>query len=372
MAYERIVIKVGTSTLTGGSNHLDKPRLVDLARQLSVIASHGTMVTLVSSGAVAAGRELLNYPHLSKHIPGKQILASVGQPYLMSIYMDLFKIYNLAAAQILLTRNDFIHRKSYLNARNTIEGLLGQHVIPIINENDTVSTDEIRVGDNDMLSAYVSGLIGADLLVLLTDQDGLFDMNPELHAEAKLIDLVDGVEIPSFVWEAAGGSLTGMGTGGMLTKVRAADVARRMGTPVMIANGTIPDVLLRIAAGERFGTVFRATNTVLESRKRYLLTGFRSNEAAIILDSGATQAIKRGKSLLPAGIIGVQGEFDRGDTVRLVNNDGEEIAVGLVNYSASEIQKICGAKASEIETILGYTYADEVVHQDNMIKGKTR
>ena len=147
---------------------------------------------------------------------------------------------------------------------------------------------------------------------------------------------------------------------------------RRMGTPVMIANGTIPDVLLRIAAGERFGTVFRATNTVLESRKRYLLTGFRSNEAAIILDSGATQAIKRGKSLLPAGIIGVQGEFDRGDTVRLVNNDGEEIAVGLVNYSASEIQKICGAKASEIETILGYTYADEVVHQDNMIKGKTR
>lgn len=370
MSYDRIVVKIGTSTLTGGSVHLEMPRVVDLVRQVSAMMDMGTKVVFVTSGAVAAGRELLNYPHLSKHIPGKQILASVGQPRLMSIYMDLFRMYGKVAAQVLLTRKDFIERRSYLNARSTVEGLLSQNVIPIINENDTVATEEIKFGDNDTMSAFVSGLIGADLLVLLTDQDGLYDMNPLTNEEARLIELVDAPVVPAYVWDAAGESGSGLGTGGMTTKVRAADIARRMGTSVMIANGNMADILVRIAAGERFGTVFRPTNTILESRKRYLMTGFRSNEASIILDAGAAKAVSHGKSLLPAGITGITGDFDRGDTVKMVSNNGEEIAIGMVNYSSQEVKRLCGAKASEIESILGYTYADEVIHQDNMIKGE--
>ncbi len=368
MSYHRIVVKIGTSTLTGGSNHLDMPRIIDLVRQISWMKSRKIQVSLVSSGAVAAGRELLNYPHLSKHIPGKQMLSAIGQPRLMSIYSELFHMYGHVAAQILLTRNDFVQRKSYLNARNTLEGLLDQGVMPIINENDAISTEEIRLGDNDTMSAFVSGLVGADLLILLTDQEGLFDMNPETNNDARIFETIDAAEIPAIVWEAAGGSHTGMGTGGMLTKVRAADIARRMGTTIMIANGSIEDVLIRIAAGERFGTVFRPTNTILESRKRYLLTGFRSNQAFIQLDEGAEKAVLRGKSLLPAGIIAVSGEFDRGDTIRMLGMHGDEVAIGMTNYSAEEVQKVCGAKANEVEAILGYSFADEVIHQDNMIR----
>lgn len=367
MAYERIVVKIGTSTITGGSSHVDTPKLIDLSRQISWMMDHNIQVSLVSSGAVAAGRELLNYPHLSKHIPGKQMLSAIGQPRLMSIYMDLFRMYGHIVSQILLTRSDFIQRKSYLNARNTLDGLLNQKVLPIINENDTVATEEIRLGDNDTMSAFVSGLIGADLLILLTDQEGLFDSNPETDENAKLIRTIDSMEIPESVWEAAGGSSGGLGTGGMLTKVRAADIARRMGTSVMITNGMIPDILIRIAAGERFGTVFRPTNTIPESRKRYLLTGFRSNEASITVDAGAARAVISGKSLLPAGIKQVTGEFDRGDTVRMIGPDGHEFAIGMVNYPSNDLIKITGVKANEIETVLGYTFADEVIHHDFMI-----
>ncbi len=369
MSYDRIVVKIGTSTITGGSSHVDLPRTIDLVRQLSWVMDRKVQVALVTSGAVAAGRELLNYPHLSKHIPGKQMLSAIGQPRLMSIYMDLFQMYGYVASQILLTRRDFTMRRSYLNARNTLEGLLNQGVLPIINENDTVATEEIRLGDNDTMSAFVSGLVGADLLVLLTDQDGLYEANPESDPAAKLIHTIDSPEIPPFVWEAAGGSSSGLGTGGMLTKVRAADIARRMGTEVMITNGSIPDILIRIAAGERFGTVFRPTNTIPESRKRYLLSGFRSNDAAILVDAGAEKAVCSGKSLLPAGIRQVSGAFDRGDTVRMLGRSGIEFAIGMVNYSSSDLQKIVGLKANEIETVLGYTYADEVIHHDFMIVG---
>ncbi len=367
MSYDRIVIKIGTSTITNGSSNVDMPKLIDLTRQISWMMHRGIQVTLVSSGAVAAGREILNFPHLSKHIPGKQMLSAIGQPRLMSIYMELFRMYGIVVSQILLTRSDFTNRKSYLNARNTLDGLLSQNVLPVINENDTIATDEIRLGDNDTMSAFVSGLIGADLLVLLTDQDGLFDSNPETDATAKVIKTIDSVEIPPAVWEAAGGSASGLGTGGMITKVRAADIARRMGTSIMIANGKVPDILIRIAAGERFGTVFRPTNTVLESKKRFLLTGFRSNNASIRVDNGAVKAILSGKSLLPAGIKEVTGEFDRGDTVRMVGPDGHEFAVGMVNYASNDLQKIIGLKANEIEGTLGYTFADEVIHHDFMI-----
>jgi glutamate 5-kinase len=367
MSYQRILIKIGTSTLTRGTNQLDLPKLIDIVRQVSVVQSRGVQMTLVSSGAVAAGRELLNYPIVAKHVPGKQLLSSIGQPRLMSIYSDLFKMYGHHVAQILLTRSDFVNRRSYLNARNTMECLLDQNVIPIINENDAIATDEIRLGDNDTMSAYVSGLIGADLLVLLTDQNGLFTDNPEKNADARLIDTVDTPDIHPFLWEAAGGSVSGLGTGGMHTKLRAADLARRMGTTTMIVNGAIEDIIIRIASGERFGTVFRPTNTVLESRKRYLLTGYNPGTSAITIDAGAEKAVHAGKSLLPAGIKSVSGEFDRGDTVKIVNEQEEEIILGMVNYSSEEIKKICGMKANQIESILGYCYTEEVVHRDNMI-----
>lgn len=367
MSYHRIIIKIGTSTLTRGTKHLDKPLLIDIVRQISAVQARGVQMTIVSSGAVAVGREVLNFPNVSKHVPGKQLLSAVGQPHLMSIYSDLFQMYGHYVAQMLLTRSDFVHRKSYLNARNTIECLLEQNVIPIINENDAIATDEIRLGDNDTMSAYVAGLIGADLLILLTDQEGLYTENPEKNPDARLIDRVDTPEIHPSIWEAAGGSLSGLGTGGMITKLRAADLARRMGTTTMIVNGEIEDIIIRIAAGERFGTVFRPTNTIPESRKRFLLTGYHPGSAIIRVDAGAEKAIHAGKSLLSAGIKAVSGDFDRGDTVKIVNEQDEEVILGMVNYSSEEIKKICGVKANRIESILGYSYTEEVVHRDNMI-----
>lgn len=367
MGFKRIVVKIGTSTVTGGSKKVDMPQMIDLVRQLSLIKDSGADVVLVSSGAVATGRELLGYPNLSKHVPGKQMLASIGQPRLMSIYMNLFDMYGSIAAQILLNRKDTIQRTSYLNARNTLELLFEQRVIPIVNENDTTATDEIRLGDNDTLSAYVSGMIGADLLILMTDTPGLFDCDPCENPDARLIEYVDSPEIPDAVWNSAGGSKSGLGTGGMLTKVRAADIARRMGATVKIVDGKIPNCLPRIVAGETFGTTFTAVHSILDSRKRYLLSGYRADGAAIMVDAGAARALLNGKSLLPAGITGVSGTFQRGDTVRILQPDGHEVATGMANYNWQDITQLVGKQASEIEMILGYSYADEIVHHDNMV-----
>ena len=367
MGTDRYVVKVGTSSLTGGSTKIDMPRLIDLVRQLTVLKKRGIEILLVSSGAVAAGRELLNDPAFSKHVPRKQMLSSIGQPRLMSIYMDVFAMYGAVAAQVLLTRRDLVHRTGYLNARNTIELLLEHGVIPILNENDTTATDEIRLGDNDTLSAYISGLTGAGMLILMTDQEGLFTADPSRHADVALIPRVDGGEIPADIWSAAGGSANGLGTGGMTTKVRAADIARRMGTVVKIVDGNIPDCLLKIADGEDFGTTFTATQSTLESRKRYLLSGYRADGAAIVIDSGAASALRNGKSLLPAGVRNVVGTFERGETVRIADPEGREIAIGMTNYSYDDVLKLCGCKANEIEGVLGYSFADEIVHRDHMI-----
>lgn len=367
MKYQRIVIKIGTSTLTGGGAKIQMPKVIDLVRQLCALKDRGADVLLVTSGAVAAGRELLEYPVLSKHVPRKQMLSSIGQPRLMSMYMDLFSMYGSVAAQVLLTRSDLVHRMGYLNARNTIELLLQQGVVPVINENDTIATDEIRLGDNDTLSAHIAGLIGADLLILMTDLDGLYDADPRTNPDANFVSVVDGTEIPEKIWQSAGGSKTDLGTGGMLTKIRAADIARRMGTIVKIVNGAQPDCLLQIADGASFGTTFIATNTVLESRKRYLISGFRADGSGIVVDDGACSAIERGKSLLPAGVTDVRGTFERGDTVRILRLDGSEIGIGMANYSREDLLKIHGKQAEDIESVLGYSFGDEVVHHDNMI-----
>jgi glutamate 5-kinase len=362
---KRVVIKVGTSTLTAGTSRLHLPQITSLVQQISVLMARGDQVALVSSGAIAVGRERLGYPELPKSIPAKQMLAAIGQPRLMNVYEQLFDIYGLKVAQVLLTREDISDRKRYINARNTLESLLVQGVVPVINENDTVATDEIRIGDNDNLSALVANLIEADLLLILTDQAGLFTANPARSKNAELIHEVRGAEIPEEVWQAAGGSRNGLGTGGMATKLQAADIARRSGTEVVIAGGNEPQVLQRLVDGESLGTRIFALVDKLESRKRFMLAG-AVPRAGLRIDQGAAVALDGGGSLLPVGVSDAYGKFERGDIVRVKNADGKDFAIGLVNYSSEDVKKIKGRRSADIESLLGYAYGDEVIHHNNM------
>jgi glutamate 5-kinase len=366
MAYHRIVVKFGTSTLTAGTKSLSSAHMVDLARQTAALLNQGIQVVLVSSGAIAAGRETLGYPTLSGLIPAKQMLAAVGQPRLMGYYQQYFAIYGKTVAQVLLTRADITDRRRYLNAQGTIEGLLDQGVVPIINENDTVATEEIRVGDNDNLSALVANLIEADLLLLLTDQAGLYTADPRQDPSARLIAEVSDPEITPELWRAAGGTSTGLGTGGMLTKLQAADLARRGGATVVIAHGGEAEILQRVAFQEPVGTRLLPVVSTLEHRKRFLLAGMRSSRA-LTIDDGAAQALLHGGSLLPVGVKKVEGSFERGDAVRVIALSGKEVAVGLVTYSARDLERLCGHHSNEIEAVLGYTFGDEVIHRNNLM-----
>jgi glutamate 5-kinase len=362
-----IVVKLGTSTLTAGTSTLSPARMVELVRQLALLHDQGCKVVLVSSGAMAAGRERLAFPQLPKAIPAKQMLSAVGQPRLMALYEQLFDIYKLTVAQVLLTRTDLADRSRYLNSRNTLSALLSQRVIPIINENDTVATEEIRLGDNDNLSALVANLIEADLLVMLTDQPGLFTADPRSDPSAELIHDIVTPSIPQSVWDAVGGTAGKLGTGGMLTKLQAADLARRSGTTVVIASGDEENVLTRLVAGEKMGTRFSPLATTLEGRKRYILAGGNHLAGVLVVDAGARQALRMGSSLLPVGVKRVTGAFDCGDTVQVVDSSGSEIARGLVNYSAADLVRIAGKQSKEIEAILGADYDDEVIHRNNLV-----
>jgi glutamate 5-kinase len=294
------------------------------------------------------------------------MLAAVGQPRLMALYEQVFGLYGLQVAQVLLTRADLADRRRYLNSRNTLAALLVQRLIPIVNENDTVATEEIRVGDNDNLSALVANLIEADLLVLLTDQEGLFTADPRREAGARLIREVSGPEIPPELWRAAGGTESGLGSGGMVTKLQAAELARRSGAAVVIASGAENDVLLRLARGEAIGTRFASLGTALESRKRFLLAA-RSLPGALVVDEGAAQALGHNSSLLPVGVVGVTGSFQRGDIVRVTDREGQEMARGIVNYASADLERICGVQSETIESILGFFYGAEVIHRDNLV-----
>ncbi len=366
MIYKRIVVKLGTSTLTAGTSNLSPPRLVDLVRQMAELHKGGEDVILVTSGAIAVGRERLDFPQLPKNIPAKQMLAAIGQPRLMAIYEQLFGLYGIMVAQVLLTRTDLALRRSYLNSRNTLIALLERRIVPIVNENDTVATEEIRVGDNDNLSAMVANLIEADLLVLLTDQPGLFTADPRRDPHAELIVEIDQEQIPERVWRAAGGTGNGLGTGGMVTKLQAAELARRSGAKVVIARGSDPDVLLRIVADEPLGTRFLPVGSAVEGRKRFLLASGQTL-GLVKIDGGAAVALKNGGSLLPVGLIEVVGTFERGDALRIVGPNGEEIGRGLSNYASADLVRIIGRQSEEIEKILGYAYGDEVVHRSNMV-----
>jgi glutamate 5-kinase len=361
----RTVVKLGTSTLTDGTPHLSPPLLIELARQISQLEAAGQQIVVVSSGAIAAGRERLNFPQLPKDIPAKQMLAAIGQPRLMALYEQIFGLYSLTVAQILLTRMDMSSRHRYLNARNTLIALMEHKVIPIVNENDTVATEEIRVGDNDNLSALVANLVDADWLILLTDQSGLYTADPRIDADAQLVKEVTGHEIAPELWKAAGGS-GGSGTGGMATKLQAIELARRSGASCVIACGAEPNVLLRIAEGEKLGTLFPAVATSVESRKRYILSA-RQAPGQLCVDEGAARALRRGGSLLPVGVTAASGKFHRGDTVRVVMPDGVEIARGIVNYDSRDLEQIVRCPSDKIESILGYHFGDEVIHRNDMI-----
>jgi len=365
MSYQRIVIKLGTSVLTAGTPYLSRPRLIDLVRQCARLHEQGLELILVSSGAMAAGKEQMGFPELPPDVPAKQMLSAVGQPRLMGIYRQYFDIYGIPVAQMLLTREDLQGRRRYLNARQTLSALLRHRAIPIINENDTVTAEEIRVGDNDNLSAMVATLAEADLLILLTDQPGLFTADPRTDPDARLIPRVEAID--DGIFAIAGGAGTALGTGGMITKIQAAETATRGGTEVVIASGEAPDVILRLARGEALGTRFLPRSDRLEHRKRWILAGYTTS-GRLIVDEGAVDALRRmGRSLLPIGVVGVEGRFQRGDTVGVYTPSGREFARGLVRYPSDDIRRIARHHSDDIEAILGYTYGPTVIHRNDLV-----
>jgi len=363
-----MVVKLGTSVLTAGTDRLNRPYMVGLARQVATLREQGSQVLLVSSGAIAAGRERLGSAPSQRsraNVPLKQVFAAVGQSRLMHLYEQLFEIYGLHVAQALLTRDDLRDRRRYLNARNTLTLCLERGIVPIVNENDAVVTAEIRVGDNDNLSALVAGLVGADLLLILTDIPGLYSADPRSDPSAELIPEVPVID--ERIWAVAGDAGTARGTGGMRTKIQAADLATRSGTTVVIASGAEPDVILRVAGGERIGTRFPAHASYPDARRRWILAE-TARLSRLVVDAGAVNAlVHAGRSLLPAGIVAVEGEFDRGQTVRIFAPDGREIARGLTQYRAADVRAIKGLHSAQIAETLGYDYGPEVVHRDDMV-----
>ncbi|MCE9679077.1 glutamate 5-kinase [Shewanella sp. AS1] len=365
IGYRRVVVKLGTSVLTSGERSLDKAHMVELARQMASLMKSGVEVVLCTSGAIAAGREHLGYPALADTVANKQLLAAVGQSQLILAWSQLFSIYGLHVGQLLLTRADLHDRERYLNARDSLNALLDNGIVPIINENDAVATNEIKVGDNDNLSARAALLCDADLLILLTDQKGLFDADPRSNPDAKLIKQV--VNIDDSLRRLAGGAVSGLGTGGMATKLQAADIARRAGIEVVIASGHHPQVILQAVCKQAVGTHFTALDNPLESRKQWILAG-PATRGQLVLDRGAIVAVtEKGRSLLSKGILSVSGEFDRGATLQLVDETGREYARGMCRYSAKELKHIAGKHSTEIEPILGYDYGDAVVHRNDMV-----
>ncbi len=362
--YKRIIIKIGTSVLTSGSPNLDRPKMINIVSECAKLHRQGIEIIIVSSGAVAVGKERLGFPKLAATMASKQLFAAVGQSRLMQVWEQLFEIYGIQVGQILLTRSDIEGRSRYLHARDTLDALLGQKVIPIINENDAVATEEIKLGDNDNLSAMVTMLADADLLVMLTDQPGLFTSDPRKNPDAKLIAEVNSIDEIADVDISP--SQSGLGTGGMITKLKAADYARRAGADVVIAAGGAPNVITRIINEESVGTRFRAISSPLERRKRWILS--RSSPGKLIIDHGAAQALlQEGRSLLPAGVKKVIGDFNRGETISVLSTDGNELARGISRYSSEDLVSIKGKQSEKIAEILGYFYGTVAIHRNDLI-----
>lgn len=355
-----MVIKVGSAVLSGTSG---RARQLAIAEQIAALRAEGRQVVLVSSGAVATGMARLGLKGRPKTMPGKQAAAAVGQPLLMQLWEQAFSWYDLKVAQILLTAEDLAHRHRYLNARRTLETLLEWKIVPVINENDTVMVDEIKFGDNDQLSALMASLVGADLLVVLSDIDALYDADPRTNPAAKPVRYVERVD--ASVMRMAGDTPGRSGTGGMKSKLLAARKAQDAGIPMLLLPGTDPSSIGAALRGEPIGTLF-AGGRKRYSGQRLWLYQLPKPAGEIVVDAGAAQALRRGgASLLPAGIREVRGSFAAGEAVRCLDSSGQLIGVGLVNYSAAEIERIKGAKTKEVESILGYHLSDEVIHRDH-------
>jgi glutamate 5-kinase len=360
-----IVVKVGSSLVTNDGNGLDQAAIAGWATQIAALAQQGKQIVLVSSGAVAEGMQRLGWKKRPTAVNELQAAAAVGQMGLVQMYESCFSQHGLHTAQVLLTHDDLADRKRYLNARSTLRTLLDMKVIPIINENDTVVTDEIRFGDNDTLGSLVANLIEADTLVILTDQQGLYTADPRRNPDATFVNHATAGD-PALE-QMAGGAGSTVGTGGMLTKILAAKRAARSGAHTVIASGREKNVLVRLSAGEAVGTHLEAAQMKTAARKQWLADHLRTS-GKLVLDAGAVKVLKlEGKSLLPIGVTAVEGNFERGDVVACVDADGKEVARGLVNYTASEAARIMRKASSEIESILGYVDEAELIHRDNLI-----
>lgn len=361
---KRLVVKVGSALVTNNGAGLALDFIADCARQISGLHQEGREVLLVSSGAIAAGMQRLGWSKRPHAMHDLQAAAAIGQMGLAQAYETTFAEHGLKAAQILLTHEDLADRKRYLNARSTLHALLGYGVVPIINENDTVVTDEIKFGDNDTLGALVANLVEAEALLILTDQKGLYTADPRRDPAAILIS--EGRADDRQYETMAGGAGSGISKGGMITKVRAAQRAARSGAHTLIVSGREPEALLRAAGGEDIGTLLYAMDSPLTARKQWLADHLQL-AGSLILDDGAVNALMSGRSLLAIGVKAVSGEFERGAAVACRTADGREVARGLINYSGSETRRIAGHATAEIESLLGYLDDEELIHRDNLV-----
>lgn len=363
---KRIVVKVGTSTITYTNGKRNFSQIDRLAKEISDLHNQGKEMILVTSGAVAVGVDRLGLPCKPSTIPGKQAAAAVGQGVLMHTYEKFFADYGQVVAQVLITKTEAIDRHRYTNTRNTFMELIKQGVIPIVNENDVVALDELKIGDNDNMSALVAGIVDADLVIILSDVDGLYTANPQTHPEATIVPVV--LEITPAVEASAGGVGSSRGTGGMATKIQAAKAATSSGIQLVIASGTEKNAVPRILQGESIGTLFVSRENRLQFRKRWLAFGAQI-AGSIVVDDGCAQAIHKagGCSILPAGIYAVEGSFQAGSTVRVIDREAHELARGLVHYSSDELKQIKGCKSGDIAEILGHKNYDEVIHRDDLV-----
>jgi glutamate 5-kinase len=362
---KRIVVKVGTTTLTHPTGKLNLCRIEKLVRELADLANQGRELILVTSGAVGAGMDRMKLKEKPRSIPEKQALAAVGQGILMHIYEKFFAEYGQTVAQVLLTRENSVRHKFYTNSRNTLLTLLEMGVVPVINENDAIAADELKIGDNDTLSAMVATIVDADVLVILSDIEGMYTANPQQDKKAEL--LAEIREITPDIEKIAGGAGSTLGTGGMYTKIQAAKIAVNSGVTMVIASGSRDGVLRDIIAGKELGTVFPAKESHLKVRKSWLAFG-RRIDGDIVVDAGCERAmLKEGSSLLAAGISAVEGDFSAGNTVRVLSLTQREIARGIVNYNVKELKKIIGHQTVEFSGILPGEIHEEVIHRDNMV-----
>ncbi|MFA4884417.1 MAG: glutamate 5-kinase [Desulfotomaculaceae bacterium] len=362
---KRVVVKVGTSSVAHATGKLNLFQIESLVRQLTDLSNQGQEVLLVTSGAIGTGVGRLGLASQPRTIPGKQAAAAVGQGILMHIYEKFFSEYGVISGQVLLTREDFSDRRRFLNARNALHALLQFGVIPVINENDTVAVDEIKLGENDTLSALVASLVDAELLILLSDIDGLYTADPRKDPSARLIQEVK--EINHEIESLAGGAGSKMGTGGMTTKLQAAKIAAHSGVHTVLARSGEKDIIRRIVAGEQVGTVFWPLANKLENKKQWIAYSSAVCGKIFVDEGAATALVRQGKSLLPSGVTGLEGTFEMGNTVSITGPDDREIGRGITNYSSAEIDLIKGAQTRDIARVLGYKDYDEVVHRNNLV-----